>query len=403
MTTTSKRPVLALLALSGATFAYVTTETLPIGLLTLIARDLHASLPSVGLLVTGYAVVVVVLSVPLTRLTRTVPHRVLMGWLLGIFVVATIGSALSASYPMLLAARLVTAVTQALFWSVVMTTGAELFPRDKQSRAVSALFTGSALAPVLGVPAGVWIGEHAGWRAAFLVMSAVALLTAIAVVSLLPTTSRHSGEAVQGHSPDARRYLLQLVATALAVTGAFAGYTYVTAFLLQVTGFGSQALVGVLLVSGVAGVVGATTAGLWIARLPRAALAVPLAVNAAAWLGLYALGELAAAAVVLVSLAGVAGSALPVVLGARTLEVAPGSTDMASAGTSSAYNLGIAAGSLLGGLVLDLADVRATALVAGAFILAALVVALSEPLLAKQTRAAPAPPAELFLTAAGER
>jgi DHA1 family inner membrane transport protein len=401
MTTTSKRPLLALLALSAATFAYVTMETLPIGLLTLIARDLHTSLPSVGLLVTGYAVVVVLLSIPLTRLTRTVPHRVLMTWLLAIFVVATIGSALATDYAMLLAARLVTAITQALFWSVVMTTGAELFPRAKQGRAVSALFTGSALAPVLGVPAGVWVGEHAGWRAAFLVMSGLALATAVAVATLLPSTSRHSGDAAHGHSPDARRYVIQLVATALAVTGAFAGYTYVTAFLLQVSGFGSQALVGVLLVSGVAGVVGATTAGAWIGRLPRAALALPLAVNAAAWLGLYAFGDLPVAAVVLVSLAGVASSALPVVLGARTLEVAPGSTDMASAGTSSAYNLGIAAGSLLGGVALDLAGVRATALVAGAFILTALAVALAEPLLARQSSPAAVPFAAELLAPAG--
>ena len=120
----SAKAIGALLALAVATFIYVTTETLPIGLLLLISADLGVSPSAAGLLVTWYGLVVVVASLPLTQLTRRVPRRLLLSGLLAVFVVATWVSAAAASYRMLLGARVVTALSQALFWSVVVPTAA---------------------------------------------------------------------------------------------------------------------------------------------------------------------------------------------------------------------------------------------------------------------------------------
>src|SRR4051794_32315363 len=120
----------ALAALAVAAFTYVTTEVLPIGLLTVIAGDLHRSVSGTGLLVTGYATVVVLASLPLTRLTRRVPRRTLLTVTLGVFVAGTLLSAVAPTYPVLLGGRLLIALTQALFWSVAATTATAMFPPE---------------------------------------------------------------------------------------------------------------------------------------------------------------------------------------------------------------------------------------------------------------------------------
>jgi predicted MFS family arabinose efflux permease len=117
-----RRAVAAVVVLSFAAFAFVTTELLPIGLLTLIAPDLERSRSEIGLLVTGYAAVVFLASVPLTALTQRIPRRRLLGATMVVFTAATAASALAGSYWQLAGARLLTALTQALFWSVVAST-----------------------------------------------------------------------------------------------------------------------------------------------------------------------------------------------------------------------------------------------------------------------------------------
>jgi DHA1 family inner membrane transport protein len=183
------RAVATLIALALSTFTYVTTEILPIGLLPLIAGDLHVSQPAVGLLVSGYGLVVVVASLPLTRVTRRIPRRLLLSGLLGVFVLATAVSVVVADYWTLLGSRLVIALSQALFWSVVTPAAASLFDERVRGRALSILYGGSSLAGVVGIPVGTWIGQATGWRAAFLAMSGLGLLALIVVAALLPTTA----------------------------------------------------------------------------------------------------------------------------------------------------------------------------------------------------------------------
>ncbi|GGL08231.1 MFS transporter [Sphaerisporangium melleum] len=373
------RAVAALIALSASTFLYVTTEMLPIGLLTLISDDLSASPSAVGMLVTGYGLMVVLATIPLTQLTRRVPRRLLMSGLLAVFVLAGLLSAAATDYTVLLCARIATALSQALFWAVVVPTATSMFPPRVHGRVISVVFAGSSLAAVLGVPAGIWLGQQAGWRSSFLALSAVGLLTLIVVASLVPAIRPAQGAAARGATPDARQYWLLMAMTTLATTGTFTAFTYVTPFLTEVGGFTAAAIGPLLLIRGIAGIAGVAIGGELADRTPRAALVVPVAVQAACLLGLYAAGDTPVAAAGLIALSGLAFSALTTALSTRVLQIAPRSVDLAAAGASTTVNIGITAGAFIGGILLGTSGIRSTLLVGGLLSLAALILVIRNP------------------------
>jgi predicted MFS family arabinose efflux permease len=379
--------VLALVALSTATFAFVTTEALPIGLLAPIAADLEIRPSIVGLLVSGYGLVVVLTSVPLTRVTQRLPRRAVLLGLIVIFVVATAASAATTTYAMLLAARLVVALSQALFWSIVTPAAASLFVPAVRGRAVSILYASASLAGVLGVPAGTWLGQQTSWRIAFLGFSALGLLTLVVLALVLPGASTGDGTAERGSAPDRGRYLALVVGTALSVAGAFAAFTYVGPFLVEITRLGDAALSPVLFLRGLAGVIGVALLALVVDRDPWRATVVVLALQAVALTLQFIVGPEPVLATVTVALGGLAIAAFSAVLGARVLIVAPGRSDLASAGMSTAFNVGITAGALVGSVLLDTLGVRSTALVGGALTAAGLAVIAAEPLLSSVRRA----------------
>jgi DHA1 family inner membrane transport protein len=379
-----RRAIVILLALSLTTFTYVTAELSPIGLLPLIAADLGVSPSAVGFLVSGYGLVVVVTSIPLTLLTRRIPRRLLLSVLLSVFIVSSAASAVVADYWMLLGSRLVTALSQALFWSVVTPAAASLFEPQVRGRAISILYGGSSLAVVVGVPVGTWLGQVAGWRSPFLALSALGLIALVLVAALLPTAPPGDGAADHGSAPDAGRYRALVIATALAVTGGFTTFTYLSPFLADVTGLQATAVTPILFVRGVAGVLGVVLIGLVVDRNPWLAMISVIVVQGVALTAQYALGDAPLAAGVTVAAAGLAIAAFSAVLGTRVLIVAPGSSDMASAGTSTAFDVGITAGALLGGLLLPAAGVRSTALVGAALTAVALAVTLAEPLMSSK-------------------
>lgn len=375
------RSVGALIALSLSTFAYVTTETLPIGLLLPIADDLGSTESAVGLLVTSYGLVVVVTSIPLTQLTRRVPRRALLTGLLAVFVLATVVSAMARSYGILLGARVITALSQALFWSIVVPTAASLFPARVRGRALGVVMTGSSLAAVLGVPAGTWLGQQAGWRVSFLALSGIGLVAMLGTARLLPGGPAPQGQAARSENPDARRYWLLMAMTVLTVTGAFAGFTFITPFLVDFAGFSAATIGPLLLVRGLAGVIGVSAGGWLVDRSPYVSMLVPVALQAVALLGLYVIGDMLLPAAILIGFSGLSFSALTTALGSRVLQVAPRTLDLAAAGASTAVNAGITVGALVGGLLLPAFGVRSTVLVGGLLSLAGLAVALCEPLL----------------------
>jgi DHA1 family L-arabinose/isopropyl-beta-D-thiogalactopyranoside export protein-like MFS transporter/DHA1 family inner membrane transport protein len=179
-----------------------------------------------------------------------------------------------------------------------------------------------------------------------------------------------------------------VVTTTVCVAGFLTMFTYVTPFLLDVSGFAPETLGPLLSVMGLAGVVGTVLVGAVLDRYPRAALLGTIGLVTVALVGLYAAGTVRPAAVALVALGGLAFSAFAAAVGGRTLQVAPGSTDMAAAGTSSAFNIGIAAGSFIGGALIAGGGVRGVAIVGGVLCAVAFAVLASEPRWAR--RAAPA-------------
>jgi predicted MFS family arabinose efflux permease len=369
-----RRAWAGLIVLSLTAFAFITTELLPIGVLTLIAPDLHRSRSQVGLLVSGYAVVVVVASIPLARLTQRVPRRGLLAVTLVVFAAANGMAALAPSYAVLAGARLVTALTQALFWSVASATVTGPFPAAVRGRTVALFSTGAALAPVFGVPLGTALGQHAGWRAAFAVLAVAGLVVAAAVVLLIPSYPPDAGGAARGTAPDARRFAMLLVATALGVAGYLTLTTYITPFLLDVGHFSAAALAPLLFVSGVAGVVGTVLIARTLDPRPIASLLVPLVVGATSLIGLAAFGALKPVTVLLLAGVGAAYAAYATAVQSRMLQLAPRSTDIASAALSTMFNAGIAAGSLIGAALLPGPGPRLLALVGALLTVGALAV-----------------------------
>ncbi|WNM30936.1 MFS transporter [Streptomyces sp. Li-HN-5-11] len=360
-----------LVALMLAAFTFNTAENLPVGLLELISESLGVSVSVVGLLVTGYGVTVAVASLPLAHAVRAVPRRHVLTGLLAALVVSSLVAALSTSYWLLLVARLLTALAQALFWAVMGPVAVGLFAPEVRGRVVGALSVAGSLALVLGVPVATWLGRRSGWQVAVAVPAALGLLSLVTIAVLLPTSRPQDEPAAYGSSPDARRFWTVLVAGTLSATGAFAGYTYVVKFLGDVSGF-SPSTVSVLFVAfGAACLAGVSITGALLDRFPRAALTTAVATQAAGLLGLYAAGAHPVAAVVFLVLMG--GALGPVFMTTQNamLHCAPGRTDIALAANSGSYNAGIAAGAALGGLVLPLAGVRGAFLAGGLLTVAA--------------------------------
>lgn len=212
------------------------------------------------------------------------------------------------------------------------------------------------------MPAGTWLGERAGWRVSFLAVAGLGAIVLVAVASLLPSTPPNEGHAARGATPDVYRFWLLVAVAILATAGAIAGYTYVALFVTEVSGFAASAVGVILLVRGVASVLGILAVGVVVDRSPWLALAATVTLQSVALLGLYAVGHRPAAAVGLLALAGLAFAAFPAVLGGIVLEVAPGRSDLAAATVSAAVNVGITGGALVAGLALPSHGVRSTVL-----------------------------------------
>jgi MFS transporter, DHA1 family, inner membrane transport protein len=379
----------ALIGLSGGTFLYTTAEALPIGLLLPMATDLAVSPAQVGMLVTAYGAVVMIASVPLTALIRTVPRRRLLPALLAGFVVSTAITVYANTFALLLAARMATAATHALFWAVVVPAAAELFRPGLRGRVVAVVFAGGNIALALGVPAGTWLGERAGWRASFLAVAGLGAIVLVVVASLLPDTRPDQGHAARGATPDIRRFWLLVAVAVVTTAGAIAAYTYVALFVTEVSGLPASSVGTILLARGLASVLGVLAIAAWVDRSPWLALVTTVALQSTALLGLYTFGHQPTAAVALIAVAGLAFAAFTAALGSLVLQVAPGRSDLAAATVSAAVNVGITGGAFIGGLALPGQGVASTVLIGAVLGLAALAMALSERLIRPTGRLAP--------------
>lgn len=378
------RSAAALAALALSTFVFVTAESLPIGLLAPIARGLGVPQTSVGLLVTGYAGVVVVATIPLTRLTRKVPRRALMAVLLAVFVAGNACCAVSDSYAALLSSRLLVAVAQALLWAVVFPAAASLVDEPVQGRAVAVVNAGSALGPVLGVPAGTYIGQLLGWQSAFLFLAALGLVVLIGVLVSLPPTPATADRAERGSDPDRIRFMTTVLVTGLAVTGAYTVFTYVTPFVDSVTDLPASKDGALLLLRGIAGFAGAVLVGLAIDRVPWVTVVVIVTLQTIALSAQWLFGASPDIAITSIAIAGLTLSALAGANGARILRYAPGNTASASAAVSTAFNVGIMLGALAGSITEATIGIIAVPFVGAAVTLLSALVSAAEPSLARR-------------------
>ncbi|MFC8537494.1 MFS transporter [Streptomyces sp. NPDC057249] len=370
-----------------AAFTFNTAENLPIGLLEVISGSLRVSVSEVGLLVTGYGVTVAVASVPLAHVMRAVPRRHVLTGLLAALVVSSLVAAVATSYWMLLMARLLTALAQALFWAVMGPVAVGLFAPAVRGRVFAALSVAGSLALVLGVPAGTWLGQQSEWQVPVALLAGLGLVSLVTIAVLLPTSPPEEEPAAYGTSPDARRFGIVLAAGTLSATGAFTGYTYVVKFLGDVSGFSPSAVSVLFVVFGVACLAGVGITGAVLDRFPQAALTSAVITQAVGMTGLYAVGSDPVAAVVFLVMMG--GALGPVFMATQNamLLCAPGRTDIALAANSGLYNAGIAAGAALGGLILPRADVRGTFLAGGLLTVTACMVLLSGRLLRQRREA----------------
>jgi MFS transporter, DHA1 family, inner membrane transport protein len=388
---TQRRSVGALLGLAGGTFSYTTAEALPVGLLLPMAADLDISPSQVGSLITVYAAVVVVASIPLAILARRVPRRFLLSALLTGFVIGNLVCAIAPSLEVLIAARMATAATHALFWAVVLPAAAELFSPETRGRAVSVVFAGGNIALLIGVPAGTWLGEFAGWRAGFVAVAALGAIVLLLVATMLPTSSPDEGHSARGSEPNARRFWLLVGVAILTTTGAIVGYTYVALFVTEISAIPGDAVGAVLMARGVAAVAGILLVGLIIDRRPWFALIATIALQALTLLALFVLGDHPVASVVLVALAGFGFAGFTACLGGLVLRVAPGRSDVAGATLSASVNIGIAAGAFAGGLALPAFGVASTVLLGAAASALALALVLGERAVASTRERSPQP------------
>ncbi|MCW2248925.1 multidrug resistance protein [Azospirillum fermentarium] len=349
---------LALYALTIAAYAIGTTEFVVVGLLPSVAADLAITLPLAGLIVSVYALGVTVGAPVLTALTGRVERKPLLLGLMLLFIAGNSLAALSASYETLLVARVLSAFAHGVFFSVGATIAAGLVPADRRASAIALMFMGLTVAIVTGVPLGTFIGQTLGWRATFWAVAGLGLIAFAGIAVLLPAGLRKAPPASlldQVRVLGSGRLLLVFGMTALGYGGTFVTFTYLATTLETITGFAASHVSLILILYGAAIAAGNLLGGRIADRNPVKALA-GLFLAQAAVLVLFTVTQVSAVpalvtltALGFLSFANVPGLQLYVVQLAQRHR--PGAVDTASALNIAAFNLGIALGAWIGGLV----------------------------------------------------
>lgn len=364
-----------LLILSLSAFAAVTTEMLPVGLLPAIGHAFGVGESTTGLLVSLYAVMVAALSVPLTLATKRVPRKRLLLAAMSGYALSNLIAALAPSLAVLAVGRAVGGVTHALFFSVCIGYAARLVPPAQTGRALAIAATGVSAGFILGVPLSTALGNAAGWRVAFASLVALSAVVLALIVIILPDVRPQAGE--HHAAPGRRRQMTAVIGSnTLAFLGHYMLYTYVSVLLLR-SGASPGAVGPVLLVFGVAGLIGVLAAGPRLDRHPRASAFVILPLVAVGIAGAGAGFPVLALVIVAGAVWNGAFGPMPSLYQAAAVRARATSPEVAGAWINSTCNIGIAAGAALGGLVLREAGVRevawlSVALVAGAIAIAAL-------------------------------
>jgi len=346
----------ALLALAIGAFGIGTTEFVVMGMLPEIAEGLDVSVSAVGLLISAYAIGVVVGAPTLTAVgLRFTPRQTLVA-LMVVFVVGNLLAALAPTYGTLAAARVLTALAHGSFFGVGAIAARRVVAPERATQAISLMVTGLTLANVVGVPAGTWVAQQTSWR---LVLAAIAGIGVLTIAGLLAWLPADGGEPADLRTELAafrsRQVWLVLALTMVGFAATFAVYSYVTPILTDLAGFSSGGVTPVLALFGVGTTVGTLLGGRLGDRFGFGFVALGM-LGVAVVLGVFAFSARnAVAAVVLLVLFGTLGFAMGPIVQNGVIEAAdvPGGGSLVSAANQGAFNVANALGAALGALVIS--------------------------------------------------
>ncbi|MFE0517965.1 MFS transporter [Streptomyces sp. NPDC058954] len=346
---------LALLALAIGAFGIGTTEFVIMGVLPEVAGDFGVSIPTAGLLVSGYALGVVLGAPLLTVLGTRVSRKKMLMFLMGLFVVGNTLSALAPSFGVLLAGRVVASLAHGAFFGIGSVVAAGLVAPEKKASAISLMFTGLTVANVVGVPLGTYIGQAAGWRVTFAAVAVLGIAGLLGVARLVPETGRPESATVRTEFAAFRnaQVWIAMAMTVLGFGGVFAAVTYITPMMTEVAGYSAGAVTWLLVLFGAGMFLGNLVGGRFADRALMPMLFTALGALSLTLLVFTATAHDKVLAAITLTLVGALGFATVPPLQKWVLDQASAAPTLASAANIGAFNLGNALAAWLGGVVIS--------------------------------------------------
>ena len=344
----------SLAALSLGGLAIGTTEFASMGVLPGFAADLGVSIPTAGVAISAYALGVVVGAPLIALIGARWPRRRLVLVLAAAVVVSNVLSALAPAFAPFVALRFLAGLPHGAYFGTAAVLGSSLVPPARRARALATVMLGLTIANIIGVPAATWLGETFGWRSAYVAVTAVALLTVLAVATLVPSPPDDHGGSLRGELTALTRpqVWLTLGVIAAGFGGLFAVYSYISPILTTQAGVSPTTVPLLLGALGIGMTIGNVAGGRFAERAPRTTIAVALVVYSAV-LATFVLGahHVVSATIGLFALGFVGMSAGPALMG-RLIDFAAEGPSLAAASFHSAFNVANAVGAAIGGAVL---------------------------------------------------